>query len=80
MIWTKAFWAGLGERAIKTAAQSLAASFVVGVTLLNLDWEQALALAGTTTLASILTSIANADFTAGPPAAIVVPAPVVAGE
>lgn len=65
MIWTKAFWKGAAERAIKTAAQSLTAVFVIGVPIFDLDVVGGLAIAGTATVASILTSIGNADFTAG---------------
>lgn len=61
----KDFWEGLGERAIKTFAQSMAGTFVVGVGLFDIDWVQALSLAGAITLGSIFTSIGNADFTAG---------------
>jgi len=65
MLWKKEFWQGLGERAIKTGAQTLAASFVVGVPIFNIDITTGLALAATATIASILTSIGAADFTAG---------------
>ena len=65
MIWTKAFWKGTTERAIKTAAQVLASVFVIGVPIFDLDITAGLAIAGTATVASILTSIGNADFTAG---------------
>jgi hypothetical protein len=75
MIWTRKFWQGAAERAIKTAAQSLAAVFVVGVPILGIDVVTALAIAATAVVASLLTSIGNADFTAGLPAAVVVPMP-----
>lgn len=65
MLWTKEFWKGAAERAIKTAAQTLAAVFVIGVPIFELDILTGLAIAGTATVASILTSIGNADFTAG---------------
>lgn len=61
------FWAGLGERALKTFAQSLAASLAVGTGLLDVDWLGALGIAGTATLLSVLTSIANPGFTEGKP-------------
>jgi len=61
------FWAGLGERALKTFAQSLAASLAVGTGLLDVDWLGALGIAGTATLLSVLTSIANPGFTQGTP-------------
>lgn len=72
MIWTKAFWKGAAERGIKTIAQSLAAVIAVGSTgLLDVDWLSALSIAGAAGLASLLTSIASADFVAGPPTAAV---------
>jgi hypothetical protein len=65
MIWTASFWKGAGERAIKTFAQTLAAVAVVGVPVLELNFAEGVGLAATATLASLLTSIGNADFTAG---------------
>jgi len=65
MIWTADFWKGAGERAIKTFAQTLAAIAVIGVPVFDLDFSQGLGLAATAALASVLTSIGNADFTAG---------------
>lgn len=57
-ITDKTFWVGVLERALKTFAQSLIASFGVGVTLLNADWVGVLAVAGTATFLSVLTSLA----------------------
>ena len=69
MIWTTAFWKGAIERSVKTFAQTLAAYFVIGTTgLLEVDWPVALSVSGAAALASVLTSIGNADFTAGAPA------------
>lgn len=66
MIWTQAFWRGASERCIKTAAQTLAAYFVIGTTgLLEFDWATSLSISGAAAVASLLTSIGNADFTAG---------------
>lgn len=70
MIFTLAFWKGAGERAIKTAAQALLAVFVVGVPIYELDIMAGLAIAATATVASLLTSIGNASFTAGEPPVI----------
>lgn len=66
MIWTKAFWKGAGERALKSFAQALLV-FVgaTGVGILDVDWGTALGVSAAFTLASVLTSILNADFTAG---------------
>ena len=66
MLWTTAFWRGAGERALKTFAQALVAVIGVGaVGLLDVDWLGALSAATLATVVSLLTSIGNADFTAG---------------
>ena len=66
MIWTKQFWFGTLERAIKTVAQSLVAVLgVAGTGLLTVDWVAALSVAGTAGLASLLTSIGSAEHVAG---------------
>lgn len=63
---TKAFWKGAAERALKTFAQALVAVIGVGaVGLLDVDWLGALSAATLATVISLLTSIGNADFTAG---------------
>ena len=66
MIWTKQFWVGAAERAIKTIAQSLVAVLgVAGTGLLTVDWVAALSVAGAAGLASLLTSIGSAEHVAG---------------
>lgn len=66
MLWTTAFWKGVAERGIKTFAQAFVAFIVVGETgLLDLDWATSASVAGAAVLASVLTSIGNADFVAG---------------
>jgi len=60
MLNSKSFWLDLVERATKTAAQALLAVFVAGVTIMSVDWVDALAITGTAALVSILTSIASA--------------------
>lgn len=69
MIWTREFWKGLGERAIKTAAQALVAAIATlggdAAGLWDVSWNAVVSMAALTTLLSILTSIGNADFTAG---------------
>ena len=66
MIWSVKFWQGAMERAVKTFAQSLVAVIGVGaVGLLDVDWSGALSAALLATVISLLTSIGNADFTAG---------------
>ena len=68
MLWTTAFWKGAAERGIKTLAQTLVGYIVVGTTgLLDLDWPTALSVSAAAALASLLTSIGNADFVAGVP-------------
>lgn len=47
------------ERAIKTFAQALLACFAAGITVLTIDWQQALAVSGTAALLSVLTSVAS---------------------
>jgi hypothetical protein len=62
-MWTLEFWKDLGERAIKTFAQSPAAGIVAGATgLLDVEWITVLSVAGLVTLASVLTSLASAPF------------------
>ena len=51
MFWTAAF-----ERAIKTAAQASLALFAAGVTILDIDWQQGVAVVVTATLLSLLSS------------------------
>lgn len=58
-MWTPAFWKDAAERAIKTGVQSLIATFGVGTTVLEMDWGAALAVSGTATLLSVLTSIVS---------------------
>jgi hypothetical protein len=66
MLWTKLFWKGAAERGIKTGAQTLAAYFIIGTTgVLDFAWIPALSITGAAVVASILTSIGNADFVAG---------------
>ena len=59
MLSEKLFWIAAGERAVKTFAQSLVALFVAGVTILNIDWQQGLAVAATAAVVSVLTSVAS---------------------
>lgn len=68
MIWTLAFWQGASERAIKTGAQAFVGVIgLVSVGHLNIPWIADLEFVGLLILLSIITSIGNADFTAGTP-------------
>mgnify|MGYP001571591646 CR=1 FL=1 len=52
---TRAFWAGVAERALKTAAQTAAALLAAdGVNLLTLDWTAVGATVGLATALSVL--------------------------
>ena len=65
-MFTRAFWASAAERALKTVAQSVVAVLGVGaVGVLSVDWVQTLSVAAAAGLASILTSVADADRVAG---------------
>ncbi len=65
-MFSVAFLKGAAERALKSFAQALLL-FVgaEGVGILDVDWSTALGLAAAMAAASLLTSILNADVTAG---------------
>lgn len=70
MIWTKSFWQGLGERAIKTFFQTVvavASAGVVGNTtgLTDVDWGFVISASLMATLLSAATSIGNPEFVSG---------------
>ena len=66
MLWTREFWVGAAERAVKTVAQAVVAVVgVAGTGMLSVDWVQTLSVAAAAGLASVLTSIADADRVAG---------------
>ena len=65
-MFTREFWVGAAERALKTVAQSVVAVLgVAGIGILSVDWVQTLSVAAAAGLASLLTSIADADRVAG---------------
>lgn len=73
-MWTKAFWKGAGERAIKTFFQTLGSVLAVltgadlvdsGIGLADVGWLGVLSTAALSAILSLATSIGNADFTAG---------------
>lgn len=53
------YWKAVGERAVKTAAQSAIALFAAGATILDIDWTQGAAVVATATVLSVLSSIAS---------------------
>ncbi|MDO4243814.1 MAG: holin [Actinomyces sp.] len=57
--YTKTWAAGAAERALKTAAQTLAALVVPGAVIWELDWAQALGVTATAAVLSVLTSVAD---------------------
>ncbi|MFK4781307.1 holin [Lactococcus petauri] len=58
-MFTKSFLKDTAERAIKTFAQSFVASLAVGTGLLDVDWLNALSIAGLATVISVFTSIGS---------------------
>jgi hypothetical protein len=68
MLWTKEFWKGAGERAIKTFFQTfVAVAGTSAAVLQDVDWLFVLSGSALASLLSLATSIGNADFTAGTP-------------
>lgn len=70
-MWSKAFWKGLGERALKTFFQAgVSAALTGGVEagvsgLESVNWFSVASVALLATALSVATSIGNAKFTAG---------------
>lgn len=57
-MWSKTFWKTAIERALRTLAQVMLSMIVVGETgFLDVDWLQALSVAGLAAVASLLMSI-----------------------
>ena len=57
-MWNQKFWKTAAERALRTLAQVLLSLIVVGETgFMDVDWIQALSVAGLAAVASILMSI-----------------------
>lgn len=55
----KQFWIDTLDRAVSTVAQTAVATLTAGVTgILEVDWTQALSVAGLAGLVSVLTSVA----------------------
>ncbi len=77
-IFTVAFWKDAAERAVKTFAQTAAATLGGNaVNLLDLDWKQVLLVSAGSTLMSVLTSIASTprEDTISPASAVKQPEP-----
>ena len=79
---SRQFWQDAAERAIKTFAQALLGVFVAGITIMSVDWVDALAVGATAGLISVLTSIASAGAKNPESASLVAPksAPDYVGE
>lgn len=57
-MWNLGFWRSAAERALRTLAQVLLSLIVVGETgFMDVDWIQALSVAGLAAVASVLMSI-----------------------
>lgn len=85
-IWSKPFWQGAAERAIKTFAQAFIAVFGVGTTVevtgstLNADtWVLALVSGAAAAALSVVMSLASPAFTAGEKANVPLSAPTPEG-
>lgn len=67
-MWTRKFWLDAAERAVKTFAQTLAATAAVGgLNLLSVGWKQALGTSGFAAGLSLLSSVASARASTGQP-------------
>lgn len=65
-VFSGGFWAATAERAVRTAAQTLLAALgLTAADVLDADWGQGLALAGSAALLAVLTAISAAG-TGGP--------------
>ena len=67
MIWTLAFWKGAGERALKTAAQTAIGLMGTSALIEQVPWAVVGSGTAFAVILSLITSIGNADFTAGLP-------------
>ncbi|ANH49887.1 holin [Propionibacterium phage PFR2] len=67
MIWTLAFWKGAGERALKTAAQTAVGLMGTSALIQQVPWAVVASGTAMAVVLSLITSIGNADFTAGVP-------------
>jgi hypothetical protein len=66
-MFTIPFWKATGERAVRTAAQTLVAALSLDtVGVLHADWGDGLSLAAGAALLSVLTAIATSGGAEGP--------------
>lgn len=77
---SRQFWEDTAERSLKTFAQALLGVFVAGVTIMSVDWVDALAIGATAALVSVLTSVASAGARDPESASLVAPRPAYVGE
>lgn len=56
---SKEFWVDAAERAVKTFAQALVALLAVGTPIFEVQWGEALGIAATSAVISVLTSVAS---------------------
>lgn len=74
MLWSRSFWKGAVDRALKTFAQVLLALILAGagagavpsLGVHELDWVAMVSVSATATVISFLTSIASPDTVAAP--------------
>ena len=64
-MFTKAFWLGATERAVKTLFQTFVALVGTSVLITDVEWTTVLSGSILAAVLSIATSLGNADFTAG---------------
>lgn len=66
-MWTADFWKATAERALRTVAQVLLTAWGAGaVNAIDIDWLQALGLAGGAALVSVLMSLVPVGPTGSP--------------
>lgn len=74
--WSRRFWADTGERAIRTFAQTVAATVTIGATLTDIDWGDAVSIGAVAAIVSVAMSIGSGGFgTPGTASLITTPRP-----
>lgn len=67
-MWTRDFWLAAAERAVKTFAQTAAATLTAaGLGMLEADWVAVASVSGMAGLVSLLTSIGSGAITGDGP-------------